>query len=469
MTRSRRIARTGVALAILAVPFAGFAETGNEAAAPEPLVAWLRDNAVPVRTIDPTDSEFSDLMPLVGLIGDARVVALGEPSHGDGATFHAKTRLVRFLHEVMGFDVLIWESGTYDMFLVDRAIRSGTPAREAWRAGLFPIWGDSEAMQPLFDHLDATRRSGRPIEVAGMDVQLVDGAARALLEHVGSLLERAGRAGALRDPLARAGSCADRLAESESEPALSDDEVAPCSAAIAALRDEIDTPAGDAMAAVAGPRERALVSRALANLADAVAVVHGLSKGPGDRDAFRRALELRESAMAANLVGSARTRYADRKIVVWSASGHVASGLHRAARRGADGTWSVPEPPFEPMGEAVREALGDDYYVVNFLAHHGSYGMAGSEPRDMPAMDAGSLEALLHEAGRPYAFLDLRSLAARPGGDWIGRELVAHVSGYRPMRTEWTAVCDAFFFTDEMFPSRRVEAAAATGASAGTP
>ena len=39
---------------------------------------------------------------------------LGEHPYDDGTTFVAKTRLVRFLHEQMGFNVLAFESGLYD-------------------------------------------------------------------------------------------------------------------------------------------------------------------------------------------------------------------------------------------------------------------------------------------------------------------------------------------------------------------
>jgi erythromycin esterase len=52
-------------------------EPGGEA-------AWLQKHVLPVRTIDPQDADFTDLMPLAEKIGGARVVALGEQSHGDG-------------------------------------------------------------------------------------------------------------------------------------------------------------------------------------------------------------------------------------------------------------------------------------------------------------------------------------------------------------------------------------------------
>ena len=46
---------------------------------------WIADHAMAVRSIDPMDEDFSDLEPLLDAIGSARVVQLGEPSHGAGS------------------------------------------------------------------------------------------------------------------------------------------------------------------------------------------------------------------------------------------------------------------------------------------------------------------------------------------------------------------------------------------------
>jgi hypothetical protein len=74
-----------VLVACLALPGAS-APSLTQDTPPDGRAAWLRDHVVPLRTIDPEDEEFGDLEPLVGRIGTARVVALGEQSHGDGAS-----------------------------------------------------------------------------------------------------------------------------------------------------------------------------------------------------------------------------------------------------------------------------------------------------------------------------------------------------------------------------------------------
>ena len=63
-------------------------------------IAGLKKDAVAIRSIDPSiaDDDFADLKPLMTAIGEARIVVLGEESHGDGATFLAKGRLIKFLH-----------------------------------------------------------------------------------------------------------------------------------------------------------------------------------------------------------------------------------------------------------------------------------------------------------------------------------------------------------------------------------
>src|SRR5512134_2516506 len=102
---------TCVGLASLA-----FAASPSHPSADE-LQKWIAGHAVAVRTIDAADEDFRDLDPLIDAIGTARVVQLGEPTHGAGGSFAAKVRLIKFLHQRMGFDVLAWESGLYDVNL----------------------------------------------------------------------------------------------------------------------------------------------------------------------------------------------------------------------------------------------------------------------------------------------------------------------------------------------------------------
>src|SRR5687767_7885431 len=92
---------------------------------------WVKQHAVRLRSLDPADRDFADLAPLKALIGKARVVMLGEQTHGDGATFLGKTRLIEFLHAEMGFDVLCFESGLYDCDRAWAALRQGTDASTA--------------------------------------------------------------------------------------------------------------------------------------------------------------------------------------------------------------------------------------------------------------------------------------------------------------------------------------------------
>src|SRR5262245_42055627 len=125
-------------------------------------IAWLKQHAIPLRSIDPTDEDFTDLEPLRAAIGDARIVQLGEQSHGDGATFHAKARLIKFLHQKMGFDVLAFESSLYDCSKAWEALKRGDQPLEAFQQGVFGIWTGSEQVQPLIEYVSKAAKTDRP-------------------------------------------------------------------------------------------------------------------------------------------------------------------------------------------------------------------------------------------------------------------------------------------------------------------
>jgi erythromycin esterase-like protein len=134
----------------------------------------LSKEAVPIRSIDPSiaDDDFSDLKPLMTAIGNARIVALGEESHGDGATFLAKGRLIKFLHQQMGFDVLAWEAGLFNCQDMDAAVRDpAVPLQDAIDRGLYPIWASSAQVRPVFEYARLAARTKRPLEMVGFDHQ----------------------------------------------------------------------------------------------------------------------------------------------------------------------------------------------------------------------------------------------------------------------------------------------------------
>lgn len=79
---------------------------------------WFREHAARLGTIDP-DAELDELEPLDELVGDARVVAVGEGAHFVEEFAHARARILRYLVERCGFSVLLAEYGFASGFPTD--------------------------------------------------------------------------------------------------------------------------------------------------------------------------------------------------------------------------------------------------------------------------------------------------------------------------------------------------------------
>lgn len=400
-------------------------------------VAWLKANVTPIRTLDPADDDMSDLMPLKAAIGDARIVMLGEQSHADGATFLAKARLIRFLHREMGFNVLAWESGLYDVHRAWERIEEGADPIEAIEQAVFSVWTASEQVYPVLAYVADAAKTERPLEVAGFDMQATGRFSReelvpdleAFFAGVAPELLQGAAWQAFRAPYDYI-----RQGTGPELRTMPEDARQRFYAAVDTLqRIAAGTPAPEA----------AFWAQVLESSGTLMHFLWNMDMQNPRPDVFN----LRDAQMADNLLWLAQHRYPDRKIIVWGATSHVTRNRDRIQTEAA--------PKMIPMGDLVYEALGDAVYTIGFTAYDGEIGYPREgergRPRPIGPAPAGSLDALLHATGHDAAFLDLRDI--RPGGAWLHEPLVSRPMGYAPMRAPWPEVMDGVLFVDVMTPS----------------
>ncbi|MEU3400462.1 erythromycin esterase family protein [Streptomyces filamentosus] len=154
---------------------------------PTPFGDWLRAHAVPLDHLDPA-APLDDLEPLRGVLGDARVVAVGEHSHFIEEFGTLRRRLLRFLVERCGFTVLAFEYGFCEALPLDAWVR-GEGADDdlaALLATAVPI-GLREPVRYLRRH---NRTAATPVRFAGTDVPAAGGSLLPALAPVADHLRR---------------------------------------------------------------------------------------------------------------------------------------------------------------------------------------------------------------------------------------------------------------------------------------
>jgi erythromycin esterase len=133
-----------------------------------PLTAtWVKQNTRPIRSLSSTD--YSDLQFLKPLLKGKSIVQLGESGHGVAEFNLAKVRMIKFLHQEMGFDVIAFESSFYECYRANQQIAE-KPVSDVLRNCLVPVWHTREVL-PLFEYIRETKQRPNPLALTGFDVQ----------------------------------------------------------------------------------------------------------------------------------------------------------------------------------------------------------------------------------------------------------------------------------------------------------
>lgn len=131
----------------------------------------LKDQIVNLGTVTENDEDFSSFSNLDALLTDVEIVMLGEQSHGEATTYQTKIKLIKYLHQKMGFDLLVFESGFYDCQKAWQLIREGMDFREAMGRSVFDIWSTTKEFKPLADYLETVNKTSDNLKVLGFDSQ----------------------------------------------------------------------------------------------------------------------------------------------------------------------------------------------------------------------------------------------------------------------------------------------------------
>lgn len=94
---------------------------------------------------------------------------LGESSHGVAEFSLAKTRIIQFLHQEMGYNVLAFESGMGNVMNAQGKIDKQS-AQQTMKDGIFGVWWSKETL-PLFEYTKKTQSTEQPLMLAGFDIQ----------------------------------------------------------------------------------------------------------------------------------------------------------------------------------------------------------------------------------------------------------------------------------------------------------
>ena len=136
---------------------------------------FLDANQFKIKTIDLNEGENSDFHFLKNFIGNSEIVLLGEQDHGDGTSFIAKAKIIKYLHEEMGFNVLAYESDFYDCNIKGNQFKEKKISIAELKKSLWSFWSSGKEIQPFYKYLEYQNNSVNPLHITGFDCQYTNG------------------------------------------------------------------------------------------------------------------------------------------------------------------------------------------------------------------------------------------------------------------------------------------------------
>lgn len=341
---------------------------------------WLRAHAHAIASSEPA-SDDSDLTPLVDLTSNARVVGLGDATHGTHELFTLKQRILPLLVE-HGFRTIAVEAGFGEWQAIRDYVRTGIGDPRTILPSHDYFFYDSEETLAIIEWARAWNAAGK----APIDIVAIDAAhPHAVIERVVSEVDAS-----LASEVRSRYSCLDEFRDNPTSYGRSDPSFhASCRASVLSVRPLLES----------------------AHVSDDV--VHEARVVEQGEESLSTNFLNRDAALAENIEWLA----ARGKVVVWAHDEHLGKT-----------PYTIYGPLRISAGSLLAHDLGDGYVAIASTLLRGTFNAFGNGividwPLDLAASD--DVASLFARAGMPRFFIDLRQPLPR----WLASPLRVRTAG----------------------------------------
>lgn len=392
---------------------------------------FILNNAKEIRSITLSDTNYSDFAVIGKAIGNSRVVMIGEQDHGDGATFLAKGRLIKYLHEKLGFKILAFESDFYSLTRGWELLNGNQYSIDSLiQKNVSYVWAKCSQCSDIFEYLKQQSSTSNPLVISGFDNQLMGSLSqRNLINEINSFLDTSNL------PLFQAEKTKIDFIQN-----------------ISSLLQYYKGAGGkSAITTTTIKSFIATINTALNQLTEKysaenfyIALLKSIKGACRQMIAeldkkYFAADQARDEQMAENLVWLINSQYPQKKIIVWAANSHIMKNYFESSR-----------PPSMGYLVSQKKELKDLAYIIGLTGQSGKSGRVSLKPYNISSPAKNSLEQWINEKQFQYAFVDFKKF--RNEHPEFQDTFFMKWIHWQNKKADWTKVYDGVFYIRDMYP-----------------
>lgn len=391
----------------------------------------------PFQSINPTNANFADLQFLKTEIGNKRIVMIGEQDHSAGASIDAKARVANFLIKEMGFEVILFEAGFYD---VKKSVEyaKNTNNNKAIPASLYFLWSKNMNITPFLDSMAYNVSAGK-LFVDGVDPKFTSVYAKTYMSDLELEMKKIDFQYDNQEEWLQYKTIIQQAAEKYDKQIISlkENEQVLIRKVAEKLANAFTKENNSYWAQLVKTNTTIIIGYSNVSLKDAIS----------GNEKFQKLDSKRDSIMAENALWLLKNKYKDKKVIIWAASYHITKSPELLSSK--EGKNSFQNKII--LGDEIAKSLSSETYNIGFISYQGKYGISFDKPKgkSINPHSTNSLENYVSELKLPFCFLSLNKIE---GID----KMTASIDGFNNngySSSDWSKNFDGIIYIETMYPN----------------